>query len=263
MQTEVYLEYIQTDYDFITYEIYCEALDLAMTNQLMEGFFDKIKEMHLAKELVKLFKDLKYNLSRIAKDFKIGIPDLVRAFKQKDIYSMFKAFKFNIKLLFKAIGEFTKLVKGGLLEVFREIHKTRAIQKLKAGVMKVDELLDKYPILKKVTGIVIAGLLLYIWLNMTFIGDLDYDFNFSDIVAALGGSFSLTALFVSPEGLMLLTLFGTGVAFGLSIPWLGKSVYNLTLAIAYTSYYKLKKDDVKYKRMIDKFKRKLKKVKLR
>lgn len=263
MQTEVYLEYIQTDYDFITYEIYCEALDLEMTNQLTEGFFDRIKEMHLAKELVKLFKDLKYNLARIAKDFKIGIPDLVKAFKQKDIYSMFKAFKFNIKLAFKGMSEFSKLVRGGLLEVFREIHKTRAIQKLKAGVMKVDELLNKYPILKKVAGIALAGLLLYIWLNMTFIGDLDYDFNFSDILSAGAGTFSITTLFLSPEGLMLLSLFGTGAVMGLSVPWLGKSAYNLTLAIVYTAYYKLKKDDVKYKGMIDKFKRKLKKVKLR
>ena len=263
METEVYLEYLQTDFDFITYEIYCDAFDLAMTNQLTEGFFDDLKQARLTGKLVQMFRDLKYNLSKISKEFKLGIPDLVSAFKQKDIYSMFKAFKFNFKLLFKSIGEVTKLVRGGLLEVFRELHRTRAIQKIRSGALKVDEILDKYPILKKVTGIVVAGLLLYIWLNMTFIGDLDYDFNFSDVAAALGGSFTLTALFVSPEGLMLLTLFGTGAAFGLSFPWLGKSLYNLTMAIVYTSYYKFKKDDVKYKGMLRKFKRKIKTVKLR
>ncbi|MBY9000982.1 MAG: hypothetical protein KGD64_08720 [Candidatus Heimdallarchaeota archaeon] len=263
MKTEVYLEYLQTDFDFITYEVYCEAFDLVMSNQLTEGFFDDLKQSHLTGKLVKMFRDLKYNLSKISKEFRLGIPDLVSAFKQRDIYSMFKAFKFNIKLLFKAIGEVTKLVKGGLLEVFRKLYRTRVIQKIRSGALKVDEVLDKYPILKKVTGIVVAGLLLYIWLNMTFIGDLDYDFNFSDVAAALGGSFSLAALFVSPEGLMLLTLFGTGAVFGLSFPWLGKSLYNLTLAIVYTSYYKLKNDDVKYKEMLRKFKRKMKTVKLR
>ena len=97
METEVYLEYLQTDFDFITYEIYCDAFDLAMTNQLTEGFFDDLKQARLTGKLVKMFRDLKYNLSKISKEFKLGIPDLVSAFKQKDIYSMFKAFKFNFK----------------------------------------------------------------------------------------------------------------------------------------------------------------------
>lgn len=263
MKTEIYLEYLQTDFDFITYEIYCEALDLEMSNQLTEGFFDRIKQMSLSRELVKMFRTLKYNLARIAKDFKMGTPELVSAFKQRDVYSMFKAFKFNIKLIFKSIGEVTKLIRGGLLQVFKEIHKTRVFQKLEAGVIKIDEVLDKYPILKKVGGIVIAGLLLYMWLNMTFIGDLDYDFNFTDIGLALAGSFTLASLFASPEGLMLITLFGTGAAFGLSFPWLGKSLYNLTLAIVYTAYHKYRGNDVKYKRMINDFKRKIPKVKLR
>lgn len=263
MKTDVYLEYLQTDFDFITYEIYCEALDLVMSNQLTEGFFDRIKQMSLSRELVRLFGDLKYNLGKISKDFKIGIPELVSAFKQRDMYNMFKAFKFNIKLIFRSIGEVTKLIRGGLLQVFKELHKTRVFQKLEAGVMKIDEVLNKYPILKKITGVVIAGLLLYLWLNMTFIGDLDYDFNFTDIGLALVGSFSLVTLFASPEGLMLITLFGTGAAFGLSFPWLAKSAYNLTLAIVYTGYYKYRKDDVKYKMMINDFKKKIPKVKLR
>jgi hypothetical protein len=53
---------------------------------------------------------------------------------------------------------------------------------------------------------------------MTFIGDLDYDFNFSDLIAALKGSFSIADLFTSPNGLMLIALFGTGSMLGLSVP---------------------------------------------
>ena len=45
--------------------------------------------------------------------------------------------------------------------------------------MKVDQVIQKYPKIAKVTGIVVAGLLLFMWINMTFIGDLDYDFNFN------------------------------------------------------------------------------------
>ena len=70
METEVYLEYLQTDFDFITYEIYCDAFDLAMTNQLTEGFFDDLKQARLTGKLVQMFRDLKYNLSKISKEFK-------------------------------------------------------------------------------------------------------------------------------------------------------------------------------------------------
>jgi hypothetical protein len=264
MQLQYYLEYIQSDYDyeFITYKIYCEALDLIVSNNLSESFFDDIKKSNLSRELVRVFSDLKNNMIQISKDFHIAFSDLITAFKQKDIFNILKAFKFNIKLVFASINEVSKLIRGGLLVVFKELYKTKTLQKIKTGAVKVDDILNKYPILKKVTGIVVAGLLLYIWLNMTFIGDLDYDFNFSDTVAAIHGSFSISDLFVSPEGLMLISLFGSGTLLGLSVPWLGRSVYNLVLAIIYTSYYKLSKNDKKYKEIVDKFKSRIKRERI-
>lgn len=263
MQIEEYLEYIQTDYDFITYEIYCNALDLVMSNQLTEGFFDNIKQMRLSRELLRVFNDLRTNLIKISKEFRIGSSDLVSAFKQKEVFEVLKAFKFNINLIVRAVGEFTKFLRGGLLEVFKELHRTKAIQKLQKGIITVDQILDKHPILKRVTGIAVAGLLLYIWLNMTFIGDLDYDFNFSDTLDAVKGSFSIASLFASPEGLMMVTMFGTGAVFGLSVPWLGRTAYNLILALVYTAYYKYKGNDKKYNKIIENFKKKLKRERLR
>ena len=73
---------------------------------------------------------------------------------------------------------------------------------------------------------------------MTFIGDLDYDFNFTNVVNSLQGRYSITDLFVSADGLMLIALFGSGTAFGLSMPWLGAKSYNLLLALTYTGYYR-------------------------
>jgi hypothetical protein len=53
---------------------------------------------------------------------------------------------------------------------------------------------------------------------MTFIGDLDYDFNFGDIINAISGNFSIEQLFFSSSGLMLITLFGVGNFMGISFP---------------------------------------------
>jgi hypothetical protein len=265
---QYYLRYLDDitfeDTQIITYEMYCNAIDKVFNDILNESFFyeyldegvfDSVRKMNLARGLVKIFNELRYNIQKIGRDFLLNLNELISAFKQRNVFDMIKAFGFNFKLIFRAIQAFTNALKGGLLEVFKDLSRTRAFQKMRSGALKVDKVIEKHPILKRLTGIVIAGLLLYIWLNMTFIGDLDYDFNFSDTVAALHGSFSIADIFTSPEGLMLMTLFGTGFAFGLSVPWLGKSLYNLTLAIIYTGYAKLKGD----KKKLAKIKRKMKK----
>jgi len=247
---DVTFEEIQT----VTYEMYCGALELSFNQTLTESYFHNhlhennfgnIRKMNIARGLVRVFNELRYNIQKVGKDFMMNLNDLISTFKNRNVYDMLRAFGFNFKLLFRAIGAFTNALKGGLLEVFKEMARTKTFQKIRRGAIKTDEILNKYPILKRLTGIVIAGLLLYIWLNMTFIGDLDYDFNFSDTVAALHGTFSIADIFTSPEGMMLIALFGTGAAFGLSVPWLGKSLYNLTLAIVYTGYAKLKGDKKK------------------
>jgi len=259
-----YLRYLEDlifeDTQLITYEVYCGAMDLVFENKLTESYFNEnifttIKNMNLARGLVKVFQELRYNIQKIGRDFTMNLNELIIAFKDRNVYDMLKAFGFNFRLVFRSIQAATGALRGGLLEIFKELARTKTFQKIRRGAIKIDDVLNKYPKLKKVTGFVIAGILLYIWLNMTFIGNFDYDFNFADVVAALQGTYSVAELFASPEGLMLITLFGTGAAYGLSFPWLGKSLYNLTIAIIYTGYAKLKGD----KKKLAKLKRKMKK----
>jgi len=271
----VLLEYdrIVEDYSFVTYEMYCEALELVMSNKLSEefflkniteGFWDQIKKVRLSRELIRVFSELKSSLISISKEFKINTITIVTAFKQKDVFGVLKAFAFNIKLIFKALNELSGFVRKGLFEIFREIFRLKIFEGVRRGAIKVDAVLNRYPLLKKITGIVLAGLILYMWINMTFIGDLDYDFNFATIVLAIRGVFTIEDLFVSPEGLMLVTLFGVGFVTGLSIPWLGKSVYNLGVALFYTAYAKVKEwwGAPEHKKTMERIKRKIPTVRL-
>lgn len=226
MRLEQYL-LIESD---ITYEQYCAGIDIAF--DINEGIIDALRDSAV-KIIAQAFKDVKDEFEKISKEFNIGVSHLVHGFKNRDIFHMLKATGFNIRTLIKGIHSFTGLVHKGLLHVFKELHETGVIQKIRSGVIKIDEVLERYPILKKVGGPVIAGLLFYIWLNMTFIGHLDYDFDFTDMAKALKGNFSLDKLFISPEGLMLSTLFATGSL--ISAPWLGRATYNIILAIVYTA----------------------------
>lgn len=240
------------EYEFVTHEIYCEALDLALEDSLTEEFFihyikqqidegvmDWIKGITLPGALLGFFKDIKEFVVKVGKDLAVSVQDIARAFKERSVFGVLKAFGFSIWKILKAIQQASALLSGGLLKVFQEIHKSGVAQKLHSGAMKIDEFLDKYPIIKKLSGPVIAGILLYIWLNMSFLGDTSFDLDISHIAAAVTGGFTLTKLFTSPEGMMMITLLATGMA-GLSFPWLGGKIYNLTLALAYTGFKRLR-----------------------
>jgi hypothetical protein len=161
------------------------------------------------------------------------------------VFELMKALGFSFAKLIASVHAFTALIQDGLLSVFKRLYKTGAMQKVASGAAKIDDFLEDYPVLTRVTGIAVAGILFWIWLNMTFIGHMDYDFDFSNIAKALAGNFSLAQLFASPEGLMLGTLFATGTL--LSAPWLGQVAYNLVLALIYTSIKNAKKHQIPQK----------------
>ena len=223
----------------LTYEMWCGLLDSMETGTLSEGLKDILaKAGTTAKDaILRIFGPIKGELIQISEKFKINLSDIIKALKQRTIFGFFKAIGFKIRLLINMMTELAKLVRNGLVRVFTEIHRNKYIQKIRSGAMKIDEILDKYPLLKRISGIAIAGILFYIWLNMSFIGDLEYDMNISSITGALVGSFSLADLFVSPEGLLMVSLFATGGI--ISFPWLSANIFNILLATIYTGYVKL------------------------
>ena len=81
-----------------------------------------------------------------------------------------------------------------------KLAKTRMIQGLQKGTIKVDEFLDKYPKLKTASGVAIAGFLTYQWLYMSFSGNLDSDYDLSSIPEAVAGNIGFTEILATPQG---------------------------------------------------------------
>ena len=167
--------------------------------------------------------------------------DLIAAFKSKSVYRVLKSVRFSIGLIWKAFKAASSVISKSMLVVFKEIAETGVVQQLKAGTLKMDELLKRYPLLKKISGIVLAGILLYVWINVAFIGDFDYDFDFADIPAALSGAYSFTDLLTSPDGLMLLSLMALFMGTGISLSWMVGDLTAVLIAIVYTGFRDAKK----------------------
>ena len=209
-----------------TYEQYCRVLDSVETAGVLNFI--------VPPALTKIAGEIRVVFSTIVEETGASIRDLVRAVKTRSFYGLMRSVGFSFVKLFKAVNAISSAVRRGLLKLFSHLAASGVFQKLQSGAVTVDAVLAQYPLLKRISGPLMAGLLLYMWMNMSFIGDAQFDLDLSHIGAAFVGSFSIADLLASPQGLMGLSLMFAGVFTGISFPWLAESSYNLILGVVYT-----------------------------
>ena len=160
--------------------------------------------------------------------------DMVKLFLDKTVFKFFAKIKFSMTWLFKLVKKGFKAYKDVIKAIGEYLANTKVGKWTEEKLKDLDAFLAKHPKTKRIAGMAVAGILIYIWLNMTFTGNADYDFDMGDMILALGGGFSLSAIFAGPEGMALLTLFATGV-IGLSFPWPGPQHMQFVGAVLYGS----------------------------
>lgn len=191
-------------------------------------------------------KELQKTMDTIAENTGLSKKALTSAMKNKNTFQVVKAFGFSIGNMAKSVSSATGLLRKGMGKMFERVADTRVMRQIQKGTFKVDKFLDKHPTLKKIAGPAVAGALLMGWLNMSFISDMDYDMDISDMTSAAAGNFSLHDLFAGKDGVMFLTLLGVGAMGGPSFAWLGRSGKNMALALSYTA---MKKSGIKADRL--------------
>lgn len=211
-----------------SYEQYCRVLaclDPATQSQ--------VQAFNFPGPLLKFLDSVKELATELVEQAQIGWTDLVTALAHRSIFEFLKAIKFNLVLLLKGLVGLTKLIPLGLHALTDELMHTSIIKSLQAGTLKVDEFLDKYPVVKKLAGPVLAAFLFWVWLNMSFVGNVGTDFDMTSIGMALLGRYSVTDLFASQAGLETLALLASGM-MGFGVAWLGSSLLNVLVGLAYT-----------------------------
>ncbi len=181
-----------------------------------------------------VFDDVGFQLNDITKAIRAPKDDIIEALNNKDFKSLINAAGGTVKGLSKAALGVLKLPNTVLGATFKELHKTKALKKLHKGTMKVDEFLKKYPMIKKMGAPLIAGAMIYQWMNMSFSGDLDDDFDITHIADALKGDYSVESFLGSPNGMKAMAQLALGISTGglASFPWF--SSMNITFAALFT-----------------------------
>lgn len=207
---------------------------LAVVNQPEYfGVWDKIKD------LGKYFGGKLKEIGKFLEEIKEGAPKSVNKWieilKNKKIFKFFQKIGFSLKKFYDFVKKGFDACHKYLLDPIAEyVRETKVGKWTRAEVLKLDKWLKAHPKLKRVTGVAVAALLIYINLNMSYLGDYSYDFNMDDVVSALEGNFLLTDIFTSTGGTKMLMLLVTGV-LGISFPWNGPTkLVSITTQILYS-----------------------------
>ena len=186
-----------------------------------------------------VFADLKNHVKSVADSVKLDVATVTKAFKEPSVYNTVKALGGSISAASQTVqgamrGIGKTLDVGGAL-----ITDTPGFKQLEKGLIKADEVLSKYPVLKRLPGAAVAGIAAYQWLNMSFSGDIESDYDVSLIWDGLAGKVGFADLINTPDGVKSMGLLGAGLATGGGLPiWMSGAV-GLGLALTYSGLKKL------------------------
>lgn len=178
-----------------------------------------------------LKKAMTAEVNNLVKDLGVARDELVNAIKEKSVFRAVKAVGLGGG---KVALDGLKTVDSAVNFAADKVAATQMVQGLQKGTVKVDEFLNKYPKLKTVGGVAIAGFLTYQWLQMSFSGNLDSDYDLSNIPEAIAGNIGFTEVLATPAGIKGLGLLAAGIATGgMTTLWAGGRK-GMMMAAAYT-----------------------------
>jgi hypothetical protein len=185
-----------TDPDIILYKKY-------LTECTRTHDFTRFKESELDEGI----KDVWNFIKEMASNFALKIGDLVRAFKNKDIFKFFASFNFSFKNIVEAfkqvynlIKELTHLIPQGTAKGLLNLGKRlppEVQETIKNAVLKIDKFLKSKG---KFGQIIFACFLIWIWLSAGLTGDAAYDFDASEPLDAIRGKLTFARFFLGDNG---------------------------------------------------------------
>ena len=203
------------------YSLYLEAISLHVDGNMNEIFGNITGKL---KQYYDFIKDL-------SEKAKVGVKEIAELLKNSGVFNFFKKIAFSLKRLFVLVQKGFAYYKDVRKAIAEYVASTKIVKWTEEKIKDLDAFLQKHPKVKRIAGIAVGAILLYIWLNMSFTGDFEYDFDQSTLIGALTGNFSLADIFTGPDGIQLLTLFITGTF--LSFPWPGPQAGLFIVSILY------------------------------
>ena len=183
-------------------------------------------------------KDLKTHVDSVSKSVGVSAKLVTKAFKEPSVYN-------TVNALGGSVNAAAKSAIGGLRTIGKTLNvggavvtDTKAFKQLEKGIIKADEFMDKYPALKVVGSAALVAMATKQWLDMSFSGDIESDYDLGIIADAAQGKAKFADFIGTPEGVKGVALLGAGIATGGAPIWIGGMPVGLGLALAYSGLKK-------------------------
>lgn len=188
--------------------------------------------------------DTLYPILQFVKEFalKAGLKlaEMIKVFLDKYVFSFFSKFGWSfdkfintMKSAYKTWQQITHFIPDLIASLAKQgidlVVDVKKKEKIKSIVKGIENWINAHPILKKISGILFACLLIVIWINMSSVGDPLYDFDLSDVVAAVLGHLTIFSFFSSEDGIKTLVLLALGM-IGFSLPMFSGPI-NIIIAV--------------------------------
>jgi len=217
MQLQARMRLLATEAEDVTYEQYAAVVaSLAHDPHKLQAF-----DFQVPGALKKLWSELK-EVGQLLKDSAgIGWDAIVQAFKEKSVFTLLKGVGFSLSKLMTAVRKAMALPAAAVFQAFDDLVDTfgsaQMLQKLDVHerIKKLDEVIHRHPVLTKVTGIAVAGFLVWAFLHGSTVGDMDYDLGVVEaVISCIKGDFDLADMFASKKGLRDISVLLFGLATG-------------------------------------------------
>jgi uncharacterized protein YjiS (DUF1127 family) len=228
----------ETDIELYEFNKAIAILEYIENNNVNEGtisdFLSKVssnikKKIDFIKELAEMTKN--------------KLKDLLIMFKDTRVFKFFKVIGFNIKKLGLMIKKGIDAYNSIQDIIAKKIYDMGGVQYIRKNLHELDEFFKSHPVIKKIGGIAVAGLLLYIWLNMSYDPiDVEWSLSFEDMIKALAGNYSLAELFAEPGGIKMLIYLVIGMTTGGVWYYPGSQMSQIMTGVIYSLWKTIIKD---------------------
>jgi len=201
----------------VSYEDYVKVVaSLARPDNQLVAFDFKVPGA-----LKKLWSELKEIGQELTESAGIGWDAIVKAFQEKSVFTLLKGLGFSVKKLLKAVSKASAIPAHALFialdELIEAFGDSETLKRLNVHerVERLDEVIKRHPVLSKLTGVAVAGFLIWQYLHTSNTGDVHYDLSLVDtILNCIKGDYSLADMFASKQGLKDISVLLFGLASG-------------------------------------------------
>lgn len=158
----------------------------------------------------------------IANAMRTSVGSIIEVLKDSQVVKFFSKIGWSFKKLYDLLRKGYQTYKE-IVDVvwdFASEIGARGTKWTNDQLVKLDGFVKKNSRLFRISGLVLGGLLAFLWFWQADTGDASFDFDASDITDALAGRFSFTDIFGGMSGLTYLVTLVMGVG-SVSFPWPG------------------------------------------